>query len=203
MTRSPSSQAKAEVIRPTLHHINLKTTRLEEMIEWYATLVGTEILFKDSTGAWLSNDRANHRIALLAFPGLSDDPEKETRAGMHHSAFEYAGFEDLNASYLRLREEGITPEICIDHGMTLSYYYRDPDGNRVELQCDVFGDWARSSEWVRTSDEFHANPIGVFVDPDRIATAAAAGQPLAEIHRLGMAGKMAAETPTVGAPNED
>ena len=48
---------------------------------------------------------------------------------MHHSAFEYDSFEDLNASYLRLREAGITPDICLDHGMTFSYYYKDPDGN--------------------------------------------------------------------------
>ena len=28
--------------------------------------------------------------------------------------------------------------------MTLSYYYKDPDGNRVELQIDGFGDWPAS-----------------------------------------------------------
>jgi catechol 2,3-dioxygenase len=28
--------------------------------------------------------------------------------------------------------------------MTLSYYYKDPDGNRVELQVDNFGGWAAS-----------------------------------------------------------
>ena len=61
--------------------------------------------------------------------------------------------------------------------MTLSYYYKDPDGNHVELQVDVFGDWAASREWMRTSSEFHANPIGVFVDPERIASEAAAGSP--------------------------
>jgi catechol-2,3-dioxygenase len=33
------------------------------------------------------------------------------------------------------------PQACLDHGMTLSFYYVDPDGNAVELQCDVFGDW--------------------------------------------------------------
>ena len=32
------------------------------------------------------------------------------------------GIEDLNASYLRLREAGIEPAMCIDHGMTFSYY---------------------------------------------------------------------------------
>ena len=98
-----------------------------------------------------------------------DDPEKDTRTGMHHSAFEYDSFEDLNASYLRLREAGITPDICLDHGMTFSYYYKDPDGNYVELQCDIFGDWAKSSEWMRVSEEFHSNPMGTFVDPALVA----------------------------------
>jgi catechol-2,3-dioxygenase len=176
------------VIRPKIHHINLKTTRLQEMIDWYSEVVGTEVTFQDRTGAWLSNDDANHRIALLAFPGFVDDPEKETRTGMHHSAFEYASFEDLNSTYLRLRDEGIAPDVCLDHGMTLSYYYKDPDGNRVELQCDVFGDWASSTEWMRTSGAFRANPIGVFVDPARIADAAAAGETLEDIHLRAMAG---------------
>ena len=59
--------------------------------------------------------------------------------------------------------------------MTYSYYYVDPDGNHVELQCDVFGDWSKSGEWMRTSPEFAANPIGAFVDPSKVAEAAAAG----------------------------
>jgi catechol-2,3-dioxygenase len=80
--------------------------------------------------------------------------------------------------------------MAVDHGMTLSYYYKDPDGNRVELQVDNFGDWAASKEWMSTSPDFHANPIGVFVDPARIAEAAAAGEPLTEIHRRAMAGEL-------------
>jgi catechol 2,3-dioxygenase len=185
-------------IKPTFHHFNLKTTRLQQLIDWYAAVVGAEVTFQDATGAWLTNDAANHRIALLAFPGFVDDPDKETRTGMHHSAFEYESFEDLNASYLRLREQGIEPDICIDHGMTLSYYYKDPDGNRVELQVDVFGDWGASSAWMRTSPDFHANPIGMFVDPAKIADAAASGAPPETIHRLAVAGEFSLPQP----PNE-
>src|SRR4051794_21481068 len=113
------------VIHPKFHHVNLKTTRLQEMIDWYSALVGAEVLFQYPLGAWLSNDAANHRIALTAFPGFVEDPEKDTRAGLHHTAFEYAGFEELNESYLRLKAAGIVPAFCLDHGMTLSYYYRD------------------------------------------------------------------------------
>ena len=191
------------VIPPKFHHVNLKTTRLHEMIAWYGRLVGAEPLFQDAHGAWLSNDAANHRIALLAFPGFVDDPDKDTRTGMHHSAFEYDAFEDLNASYLRLCKEGIEPTMCIDHGMTLSYYYQDPDGNFVELQCDAFGDWTQSSDYVRTSDVFHANPIGVFVDPAKVGEAAASGASFADIHARAMAGELAPEQAPIEIPTND
>jgi catechol 2,3-dioxygenase len=188
--------------RPAFHHVNLKTTRLQEMIDWYAEVIGTEVVFRDATGAWLSNDGANHRVALLAFPGFADDPEKDTRTGMHHSAFEFESFEELNGNYLRLREQGITPDICLDHGMTLSYYYRDPDGNHVELQCDSFGDWAESKRWMIESDEFHANPIGHFVDPEKVSAAAAEGETFGEIHRKATADELAPAQAPVQIPTE-
>ena len=188
------------VIHPKLHHVNFKTTRLDEMIDWYGVLLGTEVLFRYPLGAWISNDEANHRIALTAFPGLVEDPDKDTRTGLHHTAFEYAGFEELNASYLRLKESGIEPAFCLDHGMTFSYYYRDPDGNHVELQVDNFGDWTASSAYMRESATFHENPIGAFVDPDRVADAAGSGATFQEIHARAMAGELAPDTPPLEVP---
>ena len=198
--RSHTMTNASAVIHPKFHHVNLKTTRLQEMIDFYRTLVGAEVIFQDQVGAWLSNDGANHRVALLAFPNFVDDPEKDTRTGMHHSAFEYANFEDLNSSYLRLRDAGITPALCLDHGMTLSYYYADPDGNNVELQVDCFGDWKKSAEWMRTSEEFKANPIGQFVDPARVAADHADGMSFEEIHAKAMAGGYAPEQAPVEIP---
>jgi catechol 2,3-dioxygenase len=192
--------ATTAVIHPKFHHVNLKTTRLQEMIDFYRALVGAEVIFQDEVGAWLSNDDANHRIALLAFPNFVDDTEKETRTGMHHSAFEYASFDELNSSYLRLKEAAIAPALCLDHGMTFSYYYADPDGNNVELQVDCFGDWRKSKEWMRTSEEFKANPIGQFVDPQLVAADHADGMSFAAIHAKAMAGGYAPEQAPVEIP---
>jgi 2-polyprenyl-6-methoxyphenol hydroxylase-like FAD-dependent oxidoreductase/catechol 2,3-dioxygenase-like lactoylglutathione lyase family enzyme len=192
-TQEPAMTDTTALIHPTFHHVNLKTTRLQEMIDFYRTLVGAEVTHQFEGGAWLSNDGANHRVALLAFPNFVDDPDKDTRTGMHHSAFEYASFEDLNSSYLRLRDAGITPALCLDHGMTLSYYYADPDGNHVEMQVDCFGDWEKSKEWMKTSDEFKANPIGVFVDPAQVAADDADGMSFEEIHAKAMSGGYAPE----------
>jgi catechol 2,3-dioxygenase len=153
---------------PRLHHINLKTSHLNEMIEWYSLVVGVEVQFRNDVAAWTSNDQANHRVAFLAVPGLSDDADKVRHNGMHHCAFEFDSFDDLMNHFDRLRAVGIEPAFCLDHGVTVSIYYEDPEGNYVELQSDNFSDWKLSTEYMRTSRAFSENPIGVFFDPARV-----------------------------------
>ena len=56
---------KAKAIKiPILHHALLKTSRMQEMIDWYAAVVGIEPVFQAPGIAFLSNDGANHRISL-------------------------------------------------------------------------------------------------------------------------------------------
>jgi hypothetical protein len=86
----------------------------------------------------------------LAVPGLADDADKIRHNGMHHFAFEYASFADLMSSCDRLRKAGGEPAFCLDRGLTISIYYEDPEGNRVELQSDNFADWKLSTEYMRS-----------------------------------------------------
>jgi catechol-2,3-dioxygenase len=155
-------------VRPSLHHVTMKTSHLDEMIKWYALVIGTQVQFRNETAAWTTNDDANHRIAFLAVPGLSDDADKVRHNGMHHCAFEYSSFTDLMSTFDRLRKAGVEPAFCLDHGMTMSLYYKDPEGNFVELQSDNYSDWKLSGEFMRSSPQFAANPIGVFFDPVRV-----------------------------------
>jgi catechol-2,3-dioxygenase len=180
---------------PVLHHVNLKTCRLQEMIDWYGLVVGTTVQHQFEGGAWLTNDGANHRIALLAPPGLVDDPDKLAHAGIHHTAFEFASLGDLLDTYVRLKPQSIVPHACLDHGMTTSFYYVDPDGNSVELQADNFGgDWTQSSAFLFT-DEFVANPIGMNIDPDALVVARDGGADADEIHRRAYAGEFEPAAP--------
>ena len=66
---------------PVLHHVTLKTTRLREMADWYHNAVGLEPNHYGPFGAWLTNDAANHRVALLVAPGLDDDPDRSPTPG--------------------------------------------------------------------------------------------------------------------------
>lgn len=59
-----------KIIKPALHHVTFKTSRLQEMIDWYHAVLGMDVQFRDAHAAWTTNDAANHRIAFLSVPGL-------------------------------------------------------------------------------------------------------------------------------------
>jgi hypothetical protein len=65
----------------------------------------------------------------------------------------------------------------------------------VELTIDNFGDWAKSSEFMRTSPEFAVNPMGAYVDPDKMIAARAAGMSVEELHRRAYAGEFPPSKP--------
>jgi catechol-2,3-dioxygenase len=101
---------------------------------------------------------------------------------MHHTAFEYATLDELLGSYLRIKNEGIEPIGCLDHGLTMSFYYVDPDGNCVELQADNHGDWAQSTEFMRSDERFAADPIGKPIEPLDLVEARRSGLSVDEVH---------------------
>lgn len=194
------------VIHPTLHHFGLTTGNLQGMKDWYATVLGMapthETAAPDGATAlppmqasWVTNDGANHRIAIMALLGLTADPERARHPRLQHVAFEYPTIDDLLATYARLKSLGIEPVLTADHGVATAFYYEDPDRNSVELTVDNFGDWAKSSEDMRTSPEFAANPMGTYVDPDKMITVRAAGMSVEELHRRAYAGEFPPSKP--------
>ena len=44
---------------------------------------------------------------------------------------------DISAEVVRLKAAGILPYWCINHGPTTSLYYKDPDGNVIELFTQI------------------------------------------------------------------
>jgi catechol 2,3-dioxygenase len=182
--------------RPVFHHALLKTARMQEMIDWYANAVGTEAVFQAPGIAFLSNDDANHRLSLIGNPQFRDNADFRKYAGLHHLAFEYGSIDDLLDTWQRLHDEfGYKPHVAVHHGMTLSFYYVDPDGNSVELQADVYGDWKKSKAFMRESAEFKADPVGTFVDPAKMVAARGAGVKTQELLKRAYAGEYAPAVP--------
>ena len=194
MPRSASRRTRP-VIAPKLHHSTFLTLKIDDMVAWYETVAGLTPVHYSDAAAWLTNDEAKHRIALIAHPKVTRPVDKPTRAGLHHTAFEYADFDQWLDNYTRLRDENIMPFMCLDHGITMSMYYADPEGNGVEIQFDAFGDWAASKEWMWASREFAENPIGSYFDPDKLVEAREQGLSMEDIHQGARAGKYPPEHP--------
>lgn len=183
------------IIPPKFHHTTFLTLKLHEMVAWYEKVAGLTPVHYADTAAWLTNDEANHRIALVAHPAISKSVNKSTSAGMHHTAFEYGNFDQWLDNYSRLKDQDIVPFMCLDHGITMSMYYADPEGNGVEIQVDTFGDWNASKEWMWASVEFAEDPLGQWFDPDKLVAARDQGLTVEEIHEGARAGKYMPEDP--------
>ncbi|MDN5919456.1 MAG: VOC family protein [Pseudonocardia sp.] len=192
---APNIRKPRPVIAPKLHHSTFLTLKLDEMVAWYEKVAGLTPVHYSEGAAWLTNDEANHRVAFVAHPAIKKAVDKPTSAGLHHTAFEYGDFDQWLDNYLRLKDEGIVPFMSLDHGITMSMYYADPEGNGVEIQVDAFGDWAVSKEWMWASREFAENPIGSYFDPDKLVDAREQGLSKDEIHAGARAGKYLPENP--------
>lgn len=186
---TPNVRKPRPIIPPKLHHATFMTLKLDEMVAWYEKVTGLTPVHYSDGAAWLTNDEANHRVAFIAHPGIKRPVDKGTSAGLHHIAFEYDNFDQWLDNYSRLKTEGIVPFRCVDHGLTMSLYYVDPEGNGVEIQVDAFGEWAASKEWMWASREFEENTVGAFFDPDKLVEARELGLSKEQIHAETYAGK--------------
>ena len=164
------------VVKPRqLAHVVRRTSRFEELVRWYCTVLGAEVVHSDGMLAFLTYDEEHHRIAIAGIPGLPDQPPMA--AGTDHIAFTYGDLGDLLHTFRRLKAAGIEPFWCINHGPTTSLYYKDPDGSRVELQVDNLPTAEAIEGWMRTG-QFAANPIGVVFDPEELIARYEAGEPI-------------------------
>jgi len=167
--------AERGILKPQkLAHVVRRTGRFEELVRWYCTVLGAEVVHSDGMLAFLTYDDEHHRIAIAGIPGLEEQPSMA--AGTDHVAFTYGDLGDLFQTYRRLRAVGIEPFWCINHGPTISFYYKDPDGSRVELQVDTMPSGEAIDAWMR-SGEFAANPIGVVFEPEELIARYEGGEP--------------------------
>jgi catechol 2,3-dioxygenase-like lactoylglutathione lyase family enzyme len=159
-------------------HFVLRTGQLDTMADWYKTLLNARIVFRDDRLCFLSYDDEHHRLALINIPGSGvRDPDS---TGTDHVAYSYNNLGELLSTYRRLKAAGIVPHWPINHGVTTSMYYRDPDNNRVELQIDNFAT-PKELDGYFHSQAFAENPVGVTYDPEELCRRYEAGEPMASL----------------------
>ena len=160
-------------------HVVYQTRRYDEMIAWYEDVFEACVVHQDPALAFLTYDDEHHRFAFANLNVLKPDGgDGRGEVGVNHVAYTYASLGDLLDTYRRLKGRGIVPYWPIHHGMTVSLYYRDPDGNRMEFQVDTCT--AAEAEAMMRTEAFAQNPVGVTFDPDTLLAQYEAGSdPLA------------------------
>ena len=153
-------------------HVVLKTAKYRAMIDWWCNFLEAEVRHGNEFITFMSYDDEHHRLALINVPDVGDRPRNA--AGLEHVAFTYATLDDLLVHYERMRAQGAKPYFMVHHGMTLSAYYRDPDGNQVETQVDALS--LDDADAFMNSAVFAANPIGIKVNFDSIVARRRSGE---------------------------
>lgn len=158
-------------IRPhKFAHIVYRTRRFEQMLSWYTAVFGAKVQHQDPALAFLTYDDEHHRFAFANLSVLQPQgaqTEKEGLIGVDHVAYTFASVDQLLDNYEQLQEIGIKPYWCIHHGITVSMYYADPDGNQMEFQVECFDSNEKANVFM-AGPGFAQNPVGVEFDPDEI-----------------------------------
>lgn len=125
-----------------LGHIVLKVRDARTSRDFYTRALGLKVAHEDDEGGavFLSFGVQHHDLAL--FQVATAEAPAATAPGLHHTAWQLGSFEELQVAYRELQAMGVAVDSTIAHNVTRSIYFHDPDGNRVELYCDLFDGFA-------------------------------------------------------------
>lgn len=166
-----------------LAHVVYMTRRFEEMIDWYQQVFEAKVVYQNPAFAFLTYDDEHHRFAFANMSVLSPTEkgdEAPPSVGVNHVGYTFANVGELLETYERLKQMGITTYWPVHHGVTLSVYYQDPDGNRMEFQVDCCST-AEEAHAFMHGDAFAANPVGVKIDPDALLEQYKNGVPVEQL----------------------
>ena len=127
------------MIRPErIGHVVIKVRDLERSAKFYTEVMGLQIMKMETgfkMGFFASNGRDHHEIAAMEVgPDAPIPPEHAI--GLSHIAFRLRDETHLRAAYEDLIANGVKIISAVNHGVTKSVYFRDPDGNQLEVYCD-------------------------------------------------------------------
>jgi catechol 2,3-dioxygenase-like lactoylglutathione lyase family enzyme len=127
--------------RISFSHVGIYVRDLARMEGFYTRFMGLVVTDRgplETPGGrvdlvFLSRDPREHHQLVLA----SGRPAEVPFNTVNQISFRVERLADLRRLYERLRGEPVTDVIPISHGNALSVYFRDPEGNRVELFIDT------------------------------------------------------------------
>ena len=129
------------VPRLSFSHMGIFVTDLARMEDFYTRVLGFTVTDRGDLETargrlqfvFLSRDPREHHQVVMASGRPADLPFNP----INQISFRMADFAGVREMYRRLQHESVTEISPVSHGNALSVYFRDPEGNRLELFVDT------------------------------------------------------------------
>jgi catechol 2,3-dioxygenase len=133
-------------------HVVLNVRDVARSTRFYRDVVGFHVsrFRPDGSAAFLTCGVVHHNLALFKAPEGARPAEKGA-IGLDHFAFRVDDYATLQAAHKRLVEADATIDHIVDHGMTRSVYFLDPDGIEMELFCNTFATEKEGLEYTKST----------------------------------------------------
>ena len=138
-------------------HVVLNGQDIEKMEKFYSEVLGFEVVtrIKRPRGVFFSLGSTHHDLAIIQAPAGASS-QQPTPTGLHHLALQVGDHEELKACYRELKAHGVRIAGTVDHKITHSVYFFDPEGNMIELFCDMSED---GYERIKRGDAAALDPL--------------------------------------------
>jgi catechol-2,3-dioxygenase len=127
-------------------------------------------------------------MVIVQDPSHEQIKDRPRAATVYHIAFTLNSLSDLATSYEQKKARGILPHWPVNHGMSTSMYYADPDGNEFEMQVNNF-DTAEEALAFMATEEYAQNPIGADINIDEFLGRVRSGEDEAAIKKRPVIGQ--------------
>lgn len=140
--------AKEHPVRLSIGHVHLKVSDLERAAAFYQGALGLDVTQRyGSQAVFLSADGYHHHVGLNTWESRGGRPPAPGSTGLYHVAFLYPTQADLARAVRRAAQFGVSLDGAADHGVSQAIYFRDPDGNGIELYWDrPVAEWPRDAQ---------------------------------------------------------
>ena len=118
-----------------LGHIHLKVRDLKRSILFYQLLGFQRTEQIQGAYVFLTLGKSHHDLALQQVGNNAPAPT-EGMVGLYHFALEVSNQKELKKYYNMLTKHHI-PMSAVDHGISKALYFKDPDGNGIEIYVDT------------------------------------------------------------------
>jgi catechol-2,3-dioxygenase len=161
-------------------HVVLQSFDKSRLVEWYGHVFDAEVCYENPFIAFMRYDEEHHRFGFVQLPPIPPGRVEGLVPGLVHVAFAYDSIAGLLEQYGRMKDMGEKPVVAVNHGPTISLYYKDPDRNTLELFVDRFPTVEQCNEFM-ANEIFSSNPVGYDIDPDAMLSRLREGAPEEEL----------------------